>query len=201
MMPEPTSQSLLVRLKADEPQAWQRMVDVYGALVYYWCRRDGLSPENAADVSQEVFCGVMRGIGRFRHNGQSGSFRGWLWTITKHKICDQQRRAARRETATGGSDAKLRLQNVADEAPPSTKEQPPVDPLETILTPIRQRFQANTWQAFWRTTVEQQAAAEVAEELGMSLAAVYMARSRILRSLRDEFGEALPSGAGFPSSS
>lgn len=200
MMSEPTSQSLLVRLKADEPQAWQRMVDLYGALIYYWCRRDGLSPEDAADVSQEVFYSVMRGISRFRHDGQSGSFRGWLRTITKHKICDQQRRAARRETATGGSDAKLCLQNVAEEAPPSTKEQPPVDPLETILTPARERFQANTWRAFWRTTVEQQAPADVAEELGMSVAAVYMARSRILRSLRDEFGETLPSGADSSSS-
>lgn len=188
-MPESTSHSLLLRLAADEPQAWQRMVDLYGALVYYWCRRQGLSPEDAADVSQEVFCGVMRGIGDFRHTGEVGSFRSWLRTLTRNKIIDLQRKAVRQPAAAGGSDAQAQLLVLPEESPPSTVLSPPVDPLDALLGSVRERFKPSTWQAFWRTAVEQQSPAEVAEQVGLSVAAVYMARSRVLRCLREEFGE------------
>ena len=84
-----TSTSFLQRLKVREPQAWQQLAEVYGPLVYFWCRKHGVQSEDAADVFQEVFASVAAAIGRFRHEENGGRFRGWLWTITRRKIQDQ----------------------------------------------------------------------------------------------------------------
>jgi RNA polymerase sigma-70 factor (ECF subfamily) len=47
-------------------------------------------------------------------------------------------------------------------------------------------FQPATWKACWGLVVEGRPVAEVAAELGLTLDAVYAARSRVLRRLRQE---------------
>jgi hypothetical protein len=74
--------SLLVRLRAGQAGAWERLVRLYGQTVYVWCRGAGVSEADAADVSQEVFAAVARHITEFRRERPGDSFRGWLWTIT-----------------------------------------------------------------------------------------------------------------------
>ena len=54
---------------------------------------------------------------------------------------------------------------------------------------IQTEFVERTWRAFLLLTVEGKPAADVAAELGMSLGAVYIAKSRVLSRLREEFGE------------
>jgi len=61
--------------------------------------------------------------------------------------------------------------------------------LAGVLETIRAEFESRTWQAFWRTTVDGRAPAHVAEDLEMSVAAVYMAKSRVLCRLRQVMGE------------
>ena len=70
-----TSTNLLDGLRANESEAWSRLVYLYGGLVYYWCRQQGLGAEDAADVSQEVFRVVVRRVASFQHNDNHGSFR------------------------------------------------------------------------------------------------------------------------------
>src|SRR5262249_2957763 len=60
--------SLLVKLKAHEQVAWERLVDLYGPVVYSWCRRGGLRAEDASDVGQEVFQAIARGIENFHRD-------------------------------------------------------------------------------------------------------------------------------------
>jgi RNA polymerase sigma-70 factor, ECF subfamily len=183
-----TSLSMLDRVRASDPEAWRRLVYLYSPLVYSWCRRPGLSAEDAADVLQEVWGAVAAHVGRFRRTAAGGSFRGWLWTITRNKLNDFFRARAGRAVGAGGSAAQERLAAVPDEEPPDD------DPssggtgglLHRALELIRGDFEPRTWTAFWRTAVDGRTAAEAAAELELSVDAVYQAKSRVLRRLREE---------------
>ena len=96
-----TSLSLLRRVREQDPDAWRALVDLYGPLVFYWGRRSGLSPADAADVLQDVFAAVHGAIARFERDCQTGTFRGWLWTIARNKIRDHFRKRADDPHAAG----------------------------------------------------------------------------------------------------
>src|SRR5579871_3849706 len=113
--PESTSLSLLERIKAHDQAAWERMVGLYSPLVYLWCRQAGLQAADAADVGQEVIHTVARKITRFRRDRPSATFRGWLRTMTRHKVVDHVRRQRRLETGVGGNTAQYRLLQLPQE--------------------------------------------------------------------------------------
>lgn len=184
--------SLLAQVKAMETRAWQELVDLYGPVVYSWCRQQGLRAEDAADVGQEVFAAVARSVATFRRDRPGDSFRGWLWAITRSKLCDHWRRRAAQPEAAGGSSAQQRLQEAPDPASADQTSSAPggvVRISPEILGRLQQEFKPNTWQAFWRVTVEGQAPTEVAAELRMSPGAVYIAKSRVLHRLREALGD------------
>ena len=104
--------TLLARLRVNEPDAWRTLVHLYSPLVYHWCRRGGLAPDDVADVFQEVFRAVAEHIGRFRRDRPGDTFRGWLRTITGNKIRDHFRRLQDQPEAQGGTDAQARMQAV-----------------------------------------------------------------------------------------
>jgi RNA polymerase sigma-70 factor (ECF subfamily) len=184
-----TSLTLLERLRGQEPEAWERVVRLYGPLVLYWGRRAGLNDADAADLLQDVFRAVTGAIGRFERTADTGTFRGWLWAIARNKLRDHFRAADRRPAAAGGTDAHDRFQQIPDDEPDSAPDSAPSrDLLHRALESVRTGFEERTWQAFWRTTVDGRPPADVAAELGLGLASVYQARSRVLRRLRDELG-------------
>src|SRR5437763_16651665 len=104
-----TSLSLLERVRANQPSAWERLVELSAPLVCHWCRRCGLSPEDTADVFQEVFRSVAEHIDGFRRDRPGDSFRGWLRAITGNKVRDHFRRRRGRPEAAGGSDPRRLL--------------------------------------------------------------------------------------------
>jgi RNA polymerase sigma-70 factor (ECF subfamily) len=187
-----TSPSLLEQVQAQDAEAWQRLADLYGPLVYYWCRRFGLKPADASDVFQDVFSAVLTAIGGFRRR-DGGAFRGWLWTITRNKIRDHYRKLGAQGEAVGGTDACRRLGQVPDEEPDASDEGPDRDEINGLLHRglqlVRAEFEQRTWEAFWRVTVEGQSTSEVADDLGVSANAVRQAKSRVLRRLRAELGD------------
>lgn len=188
--PSSTSKNLLERARAREPEAWRRLVELYGPLVYDWCRRNGLQGEDAADVGQEVFAVVACRVTGFRRERPGDSFRGWLWTITRSKICDHFRRIRQEGQARGGTDAQVQLAQVPED--PSGSSTVSVSPegigdMERVaLELVRPTVEERTWRAFWAITVDGRPAADVAEELGMSVPAVYKAKYRVIRQLRRE---------------
>jgi len=179
-------------VKARDPEAWRQLVRIYGPLVYAWCQQCGLQAEDAADIVQEVFGSVASSVSEFRRERPGDSFRGWLWTITRNKIRDHFRALQGRAQARGGTTAQQRLAELP-ERPPEESE---TDRSRTDeLTPeyrafeaIRAEFEDRTWEAFRRTAVDGLPAAEVAAELGMTPEAVYKAKSRVLRRIRQELG-------------
>jgi RNA polymerase sigma-70 factor, ECF subfamily len=188
-----TSRSLLSRLKTADAAAWNRLVVLYAPLVHHWCRQFGLPTREAADVLQDVFQAVAANVGRFHRDAPGDSFRGWLRAITRSKVMDHFRRRASEPEAAGGTEAQQRLGQFP--APESSEDevlsdQAPVRALfESALGLIRPEFEDRTWQAFWRTAVDDQPAPQVAEELGMSSGAVRVAKCRVLQRLREELGE------------
>ncbi len=146
---------------------------------------------DADDVCQEVFAAASLGLAGFRRDRAGDTFRGWLRGVARHKVMDHYRRSKNAPDAAGGTDARLVLEQV-----PVADRIPPDDPIEErsalyhrALDLVRGEFEAGTWVAFWRTAVDGLPAAVVAAELGVSAAAVRMAKSRVLRRLREEVGE------------
>jgi RNA polymerase sigma-70 factor (ECF subfamily) len=161
-------------------------------MVYGWCLRAGLQPADAADVGQEVFAAVARAIDGYRHDREGDTFRGWLFTITRNKIRDRPQRPG--ATGAGGTDAHRRLVEIpeeqSDEFIPLTDSDRASEKkglCRRAIELIRVEFETRTWDAFWRAFVDLQAPAEIAADLGISVNAVYLAKSRILRRLREEY--------------
>jgi RNA polymerase sigma-70 factor (ECF subfamily) len=187
-----TSRSLLGRVQADEPEAWERLVHLYAPLVLHWCRHSGLQDQDVADIFQEVFQAVVVYVGGFRKERQGDTFRGWLRRITQNKLRDHFRRLGRDACATGGSSAQDRFAQLP--APQGGEERISQDEGERhlfarALELIRAEFAARTWEAFWQTAVEGREAKDVAADLGMSPGAVRVAKSRVLHRLREELGD------------
>ncbi|MCA9119229.1 MAG: sigma-70 family RNA polymerase sigma factor [Planctomycetaceae bacterium] len=156
-------------------------------MVIGWCRRANLGNADATDVLQEVFSSVWRSIGRYC--SERGSFRGWLKTITVRKVQDVARRHNRSVAAPGGSANHQGIQNIIAHGVPDTDEDIETDERQLVRRTaelVRCEFEETTWQAFWMTAVETRSAIDVGHDLGISRAAVYQAKSRVLKRLRQE---------------
>jgi RNA polymerase sigma-70 factor (ECF subfamily) len=185
---------LLVRVQGQDKAAWDRLVHVYAPLVYDWCHRHaGLQEADARDVGQEVFESVWRGIQGFRRDRPQDSFRAWLRVVTRNKIADFYRHRQPETVAEGGSEALTRVRQVPGMELPDPD--PEMDSAETTLVYHRavalmqSEFEEKTWQAFQAVVMNGQKPAEVARMLQMSIGAVYSAKSRILKRLREEFAD------------
>jgi RNA polymerase sigma-70 factor, ECF subfamily len=187
---EATSASLLGRIKSGEGEAWVLFVELYAPLLYEWCRRNGLQAEDAADVAQEVFAAVSRNIEGFRRDRPGDSFRGWLWTIARNKINDFHRARKRLPEARGGTEAQVRMAGIAEPllspSKPSLHQSDGNSLERRAIELVQAGVELRTWQAFWRVAVEGEEVPEVAKSLGISIQAVYDAKYRIRRKVRQE---------------
>jgi RNA polymerase sigma-70 factor (ECF subfamily) len=179
-----TSTSLLQRLQQPGASAdWQRFVQLYTPLLYYWARGAGMPADDAADLVQEVLVVLVQKLPEFRYDaGQS--FRGWLRAITLNKWRERCRRHNTRPDQGGDSG----LSGVAEPDPAAGFEE--ADYREQLvrqaLAIMQAEFEPTTWKACWEVVVTDRPAAEVAAELGVSVDVVYGAKSRVLRRLREE---------------
>lgn len=180
--------SLILRLRENESLAWNELVELYAPLVFHWCHECQLQSCDAADVMQDVFSAAARSIPDFQLRAD-GTLRGWLWQITQNKIKDFWRRQ-NRQFAAGGTAAHTRLNQLVDPIDDEpTTELENVRLLHRALDQIQSDFQPQTWTAFWRSAIEGQNTAWIADELGMSVNSVRQAKSRVLRRLREQLGE------------
>lgn len=196
-----TSPSLICRVVDRDPEAWRRITRLYGPLVFHWCRQQGLSEHDAADVMQDVFVSVARSVASYEDRAGS-SFRGWLWTITRNQIVSFLRKRTRQGAAAGGTENWHRLLNVAasmSDDPDQFTTQLEIDALYCRgLELVRQEFRPRTWEIFWRNVVEDQATDTVAAEFDVSANSVRQTRSRVLRRIRQELGDQSGFGSADP---
>jgi len=186
----PTQATLLVRVRdRNDHEAWGRFVDIYTPVVYGYARRQGLQDADAADLTQDVMRSVAGAITKFRYDRRRGTFRGWLFTVARNKLRNFLTAAGRRERASGDSNVLQMLGKIPDQdANNSSVWDDEYDRrlFSWAADRVQEEFTASTWDAFWRNGVEGQPAAVVADGLGLSVGAVYVAKCRVVARLRKE---------------
>lgn len=179
-----TSASLLLRLKQPQADAaWERFVELYAPLIFYWGRKQALSATDAADLVQEVLTILLVKLPEFDYD-PARRFRGWLRTIVVNQACDFHRRAVRRPRT--GQDGALHRTAAMPTADLLDEAEYRSFVVNRALDLMRGEFRDETWQACWKQVVEGRKAREVAQELGISLNQAYLAKSRVLARLREE---------------
>jgi RNA polymerase sigma factor (sigma-70 family) len=183
--PQTTRLTLLVRLRdGRDRQAWSDFVDLYSPVVYGFARRQGLQDADAADLVQEVLRSVERSLADY--DRQKGRFRSWLMTVVRRRLCDFRAGRAREVVGSGDTGVLKHLDQVVseDELEPIWEQEYRQSVFRLAVARIRDAFEESTWQAFWRTSVDGKSTREVAQSLGMSEGAVYIAKSRVLARLK-----------------
>jgi RNA polymerase sigma-70 factor (ECF subfamily) len=184
-----TSVSLLERLAgAPTDDDWRRLVDLYQPLLRAWMTRAGVAASDVDDQVQEVLVVVFRKMAGFEWRGQ-GAFRAWLRTILANELRDYFRGQKYRPIATGDSDFLRRLGEL--ESPDSAlsrlwDREHDQHVVASLMERVQGDFDPVTWQAFVRHVQEGKPAGQVAEALGLSLNSVLLAKSRVLKRLRQE---------------
>jgi RNA polymerase sigma factor (sigma-70 family) len=185
-----TRASLLVRLKdRSNQQAWSEFVELYGPVIYGFARSRGLQDADASDMMQDVLKSVAGAIEGLDYDSTKGSFRGWLFTITRNKVFNHLSSRRGKARASGDSDAYAQLAEFPDSQPglEADWERDYQRRVTAVaMDRLKSEFQPKTWDAFWRTAVQGEAPASVGVALQMSPGAVYIAKSRVLARLKDE---------------
>lgn len=183
-----TRPSLLVRIRdGADREAWRQFVELYAPLVYRFARRRGLQDADAADLTQEVLQAVARNSERIECEPGRGQFRAWLFTVARNKMLTFLKRSQRHPV-----ESLNHVNGHAEPLAPAADEQADWDQeYETRMfawaaEKVRGQFQRTTWDAFWLTAVEGIPAREVAGRTGLTIGAVYIAKSRVLARLREQ---------------
>jgi RNA polymerase sigma-70 factor (ECF subfamily) len=184
-----TSTTLLGRLRHAPPDqdAWGRFVDRYAPRIYGWCRRWRLQEADAEDVTQMVLIRLVEKLPTFAYD-RGRSFRGWLKTLTDHACSDLLQARQRPGAGTGDSVVAELLQSTEARADLARRLEEEYDRelLEEAMTRARRRVQAHTWDAFRLLALEGVSRAEAAEALGMKVATVFVARSKVQKMIQAE---------------
>ena len=185
-----TRASLILRLPCSaDAQAWYQFVSIYEPFVYRFARRGGLQDADARELVQNVLLSVARAVGRWRPDGDRAKFRTWLFRIARNQLIDILAKRRQQANVRGGTTM-LGVLNQQPALDDYSSDDIRLSQRKELFRWAADRVKATvkvaTWQAFWRTAVLEQSPEQVAEELGLSMGAVYIARSRILAKLRDE---------------
>jgi RNA polymerase sigma factor (sigma-70 family) len=184
-----TRLSLLARLR-DQPEdqgAWSEFVDRYAPRIYGWCRQRHLQDADARDVTQNVLLKLAAKMRTFQYDA-SGSFRAWLKTVTHHAWSDYVTGRQRPGLGSGSPQVEELLQHVTagEELAAHLKDEFDLEVLEESRLRVQGRVDARTWEAFRLTALEGRSGADAAAELNMTVAALFKAKSRVLKMLQDE---------------
>jgi RNA polymerase sigma factor (sigma-70 family) len=182
-----TSASLLQRVRErNDTAGWERLVQLYTPLIRIWVGRHVPQPDDVNDVVQQVFTVVVARLPKFVHNGRPGAFRNWLRSITVNHL-----RAFWRSRRPLGAQAEAeaildQLEDPASDPSRQWDREHDSHVADKLLQYVAQEFRPVTWQAFRRQAIDGAAPEAVAVELGLSVNAVLIAKSRVLRRLRQE---------------
>src|SRR5882724_1413147 len=174
-----TRASLLVRLRdRGDADAWQEFVRLYAPVIYGFARKRGLQDADAADLMQDVLRSLSSAVHRLEYDPVRGTFRGWLFTVTRNKVFNFLESRSRRVVGSGDSGVQERLEQHAD-ANGTLSADWEADYQRTMAAQAMERvkgeFQSATWQAFLQTAVEGLSPAQAAKRVGLSIGAVYVA--------------------------
>ena len=167
--------------------AWSQFVDIYGPLIYRFGRRKGLQDADATDLMQDVLSQVSQSIAKFNYNPEIGKFRSWLFVVASNSLSKSVRKAKRQPLGSGRSEVADLIEQI-----PSNEDENAIWEKEYrdhlfgwACDQIQNQFNESTWKAFTQTAIQGKKPADVANELGISVGAVYIARTRVTKKLKD----------------
>ncbi len=183
-----TRVTLLARLRYHpaDGAAWNEFVEHYGRHIYRWCRACGLQDDDAEDVTQDILLRLAGKLHEFAYTPKS-SFRGWLKTVARRawrEFAAGQRRE--RTIADDRAWDSLQSEEAGDDLIQKLEEAFDFELLEVAKMQVRFHVSPHTWEAFRLLTIERLPAADVAALLGMQVAMVYIAKSKVQMLLRGE---------------
>ncbi len=195
-----TRWSLVVRLQDERDEAaWQEFIVEYEPFLLTYLQRRGLQDADARDVSQQVMTSICQSVANWKPDGKPGAFRRWIATIARHAAIKFLQRKARQPDSGGGTAFLARMNEVADVQDDRAAEQEYQQAVFAwAASQVKDEFRDTTWNAFWETLVMHRPIDVVAQELGLSTGAVYMARSRVMSRLRAQVAKVLDEGKAFP---
>jgi RNA polymerase sigma-70 factor (ECF subfamily) len=180
-----TSHSLLYRAGAGAADAWEYLDRLYRPFLRGWFLEHEVPPADAEDLTQDVMVTAFQELKAFIHSGQVGAFRTWLRRACLHRLQGYRRSLKLRGTPEGGTKFQAEMHEVVDPASDWDRAHDR-ELLRHLVANLAGEFEEKTLGAFRRLAFDGLAAPQVAAELGMSVAAVYIAKSRVLRRLRTE---------------
>jgi len=187
---ENTSLTLLGRLQVvGDSAAWDRLFDLYQPWLVIWIKKYGVQDSDADDVAQEVLLTVSKGLKTFDHNGRIGAFRTWLRSILVNRLRNFWRTRDRKPEAQKDSEMDRRLSLLEDSSSEMSllwNRQHDLHILHQLLNLVEPQFSKVSWKAFLRVAINGEPPAIVAREMDISLNAVFIAKSRVLKRLRHE---------------
>lgn len=196
-----TSLSLLNHLRESSmPAAWERLQSIYEPLIRKWLLAYDVQESDAEDLMQETLLAISKDIATFDHNGRAGAFRAWVKGILVNRLRKFWRTRDKGPRVQGGSDMQQRLAELDDPSSGITliwNKEHDERVLQELLSLVQPHFSKSTWLAFCGTTFEGRKPPDVAAELGISLNAVVIAKSRVLNRLRQEAEGMIEASSGF----
>ena len=183
-----TRLSLLEKIGVGHEDAWAEVCLIYRPMIERWLCGNGVSRDDAEDLTQDVMSVVFREIGNFEHNGRIGAFRNWLRLITLNR-CKHFFRVRKKEPrGVGGSVFSNVVNELADpksELSSSFDREHDLFVLQRLLQLVASEFEPRTMQAFQLYVVEGEDAETVAKKMDVSQQVAYLAKSRVMRRLRE----------------
>ena len=180
-----TPQSLLDRICDGERDAWRILLKIYEPLLRHWLRAAALQPADEDDLTQQILTVLVRKLTTFRHNGREGAFRAWLRSITMLEVAEFHRRQAAL-LPLHDLEKLDALPSPADDLSRAWEVEYERHVLRGLLDLIEPDFTPSAWQVFRRIALEGIPPRTVAKEMGLTVNAVTLIKSRILRRLRQE---------------
>jgi RNA polymerase sigma-70 factor, ECF subfamily len=187
LMVSRTRATLLDRLRdGADALAWDEFFGRYWRLIYSFARHHGCSDHTAEEIVQEAMLTVFEQREVFRYDPARGRFRDWLSTVVRHLVARHAREPAQRVRAEGGTSRALAEIAGEDAAPDAAWENAfETAILGALLDVVRREVSPETFQAFELLVLEELSGAQIAAMTGLSRNAVYLARKRVVRRLKE----------------
>lgn len=187
-----TSESLILRVKDPaDAAAWSAFLAIYRPVVYRLARSRGLQSADADDLAQQVFVSIARSVASWTPAADGPPFRAWLYRIAHNEILKVITRR-KPDAAAGSSSVQEMLHAIPQGEADANFEllrESRMEAFRWASEAIRHEFTAVTWTMFWQSTIEEQTVDDVAKSHGRSQGAVYLARYRVMKRLKETIDE------------
>jgi len=183
-----TRASIFLKLKqsdsAPRELAWKQFYEHYAPVISSYAYRKGATKQQADEVVQDVICGFFEASPRFVYDPSRGRFRGYLMTCVARAL--SRKNAARSRGSTVSVD-QVEISDDRDEELWEKLWQQQM--LRRAMAIVREQYlhkgKLHTFLAFEQNVVLGVSAPDTAKQLGVNVASVHAAKTRVTEKLRE----------------